>query len=168
MPWKSQRITTLKESNAGTRNVLGTPTGKQNAPSRSEDQLRMGRNRATVLCVKDNHFVAVRERGVTGFSLPGGGIHYGEQPISAAIRELYEECGLQVAAIRFLTRFEGRRGLHYVFVATPRDGKVKRQASEIDSIRWVSLDEPLGAHGFQGHVIRAIETFKKHEGEING
>ena len=116
--------------------------------------------RATVLCIKDGKFLVVQERGRRHFSLPGGGVKKGEQSIAAAIRELKEETGLDVASIEYLTSFQGKRAVHCVYIATPLEGTIKRQHSEISRISWVKLDSELGAHNFQGHVFKAIQELR--------
>ena len=52
---------------------------------------RRKRNRATALVIKDGKLLVVRERGARHWSLPGGGMKKGEEPVEAACRELVEE-----------------------------------------------------------------------------
>ncbi len=81
------------------------------------------RHRATVILSRDNRVLLVRDRGRPTFALPGGGIEDGELPISAAARELYEETGLEAAAIRYLFVFEGKYNNHHLY-AVEAEGEV--------------------------------------------
>ena len=64
------------------------------------------------------------------WTLPGGGLEAGETPAEAAVREVHEETGLQVRAVRllfersyFMTR-GGKQTKHpeYVFLVEPDGG----------------------------------------------
>ena len=59
-----------------------------------EKKARKKRNRATALVLRDGRLLLVRERGAKHWSLPGGGMKKGEDPLAAAIRELDEETKL--------------------------------------------------------------------------
>jgi 8-oxo-dGTP pyrophosphatase MutT (NUDIX family) len=118
------------------------------------------RIRATVLCVKDGKFLAVKERGQPHFGLPGGGVKKGEQSIVAAIRELHEETGLRTASIEHLANFQGTRGSHRVFIVRPRPGEIQIQRSELSDAQWFNLDREISPDRFQGHVIRSISALR--------
>lgn len=59
-----------------------------------EQRQRVG---AYVLCVRDGAVLLVRFTGGPRWTLPGGGIEHGEDPRDAAVREVAEETGLDVA-----------------------------------------------------------------------
>ncbi len=62
--------------------------------------------------------------GKTFFSIPGGGIEFGETPEQAAIRELKEECGLDGTIIRKLAEIYNNGRTEYVFeVSVPASQK---------------------------------------------
>jgi 8-oxo-dGTP pyrophosphatase MutT (NUDIX family) len=74
------------------------------------------KDRATVLCVRDNRILLVaRER--SRWALPGGRIRRGEAPHEAALRELEEETTLVANELMYLFQFGGFNPLHYVFFA---------------------------------------------------
>ena len=61
---------------------------------RVEQRQRVG---AHVLCVRDGSVLLVRFTRSDRWTLPGGGIEHGEDPRDAAVREVAEETGLDVA-----------------------------------------------------------------------
>lgn len=61
-----------------------------------------GQQRARVVMVNERGEVLL-VKGVIGhrrWTLPGGGIERGEQPIDAALREVYEELGVKLSELR--------------------------------------------------------------------
>ena len=50
------------------------------------------------VCFRDaaDRILTVRKRGTTAFMLPGGKLEHGEGPDSAALREVYEELGVEI------------------------------------------------------------------------
>lgn len=78
------------------------------------------------------------------WEVPGGHIEPGETPIQAAVREVKEETGLDVAIISrsgapFPLRHNGGRGIlmHAVVIGGP----LSLDLTEHDAVRWVALDE---------------------------
>ena len=64
--------------------------------------------------VKDGKLLVVRERGARHWSLPGGGMKKGEEPVEAACRELDEETGLTVLSAMFIFHYESASQHHHV------------------------------------------------------
>jgi len=86
------------------------------------------------------------------WSIPGGVVELGEKIRDAVVREVREECGLEIeimgdrpidAMDNIITDKDGRPRFHYVllqFLARPKEGVV-RPASDVVGARWVPLDE---------------------------
>ena len=90
-----------------------------------------------------------REPGRGLWSLPGGVVHLGETLRAAVVRELREECGIDVAVAetaevveRMIPDGEGRLEYHYVILdyqARWLQGELTASA-EVEDARWVDLD----------------------------
>lgn len=96
---------------------------------------RKKRNRATALVFRDGKLLLVRERGAKRWSLPGGGMKRGEDPIDAATRELDEETKLVAVSATYLFHHETRSQHHHV-CRMEAEGKVELLKEEIGDYRW--------------------------------
>ena len=93
------------------------------------------RLRATIVAVLDRKVLLVMEKGSSKFSLPGGGVRRNEPSIAAAIRELYEETGLNCSNIEWQFYYDGRVNSHRVFLASPT-GTAYLKSREITKLIW--------------------------------
>jgi len=89
------------------------------------------------------------------WTLPGGGLDHGEAPRDAVVREVREECGIEVVVGDLLDvhdthfqgtapsgRFEDFHGVHLVFRGTVRDGvepRVVETDGTTDDAAWVPV-----------------------------
>lgn len=97
--------------------------------------------------------------------LPGGGLHRSENPEQGAIREVYEETGIQLEPEQLQKVSEGRmsdHGLNFesiVFVVhLPDQPVLKPQKYEVSNLAWTSLDE---LHNVSSLTRKLIDQWAK-------
>lgn len=106
---------------------------------------RSARTRVVVWC--ENQVLLVRPWLHNGtWDLPGGGLHTLEDPAEGAKRELYEETGMVVTALRFIAKERFRSGLlnfdiHYFSVQLQERPVLMLQKAEIIEARWCTLQQ---------------------------
>jgi ADP-ribose pyrophosphatase YjhB (NUDIX family) len=118
-----------------------------------------------VLVVDGDRFLLCRRSRTTsvkpgGWCLPGGHIEWNEDFLTAAIREVREEAGLEVEIDSILTVyayfFDSERHYHTVtFLGHAVAGLPKGDNIETDAARWFSKHEALPDLAFPGqkHII---------------
>lgn len=73
------------------------------------------------------------------WGLPGGRVEFGENPETTARRELAEELGVQLEALRFVGDYEYKGRMHKVFGSEFEGDIVSFDQNEILEIGWHSL-----------------------------
>ena len=107
------------------------------------------------------------------WSIPGGAVELGETIRDAIVREVKEECGLDVeialerpmdAIDNIITSKDGRLQYHYVllqFLARLKRGTLKPASDALDA-RWVPLDEME-----KYNLTKSFRSFfKRHQEEL--
>lgn len=96
------------------------------------------------------------------WTLPGGGLHGGEDPALGAVREVKEETGLTIKPqqLRPLGQgVTGHAGLRYRFVSfvvnLSGQEELRRQRYELTDLTWVPLTE-IGKSASVGRDARRI------------
>ena len=89
------------------------------------------------------------------WALPGGGIHQGESPSNALVRELYEETGLSPRSVRLIDvhdihavapgrgdQYEDYHGIHLLYavdVSRDQTPRVVELDGTTDAVTWVAM-----------------------------
>ena len=102
--------------------------------------------RGAVFC--DGKILLVRERTDGGWTMPGGWADVGDVPSGAAEREVLEEAGFQVKAIKVIGVYDANRSspleifhaFKIVFLCTILGGEAKT-SSETSEVKFFSRDE---------------------------
>ncbi|MFN8491145.1 MAG: NUDIX domain-containing protein [Caldilineaceae bacterium] len=98
------------------------------------------------------------------YKLPGGALQAGEHLVDAAIREVFEETGVQ-------TKFEGlvcfrhwhgyrygKSDIYFVARLSPLSEEITQDHDEIEECKWMPVDEYLNhptVHNFNKQIVRA-------------
>lgn len=113
--------------------------------------------RVRVVCLRDGKLLLVQHRGQDGtyfWLLPGGGIKQGERIEAAAVREVWEEAGVNIRVVRQLKRPDGITGAgpeHAFVLAEPTDDETLGPqptvgGDEVFAVEWQALTNefPIG------------------------
>ena len=106
------------------------------------------------IIIKENKVLLILEKNGNFWGFPKGHMEEGENEIQTALREVKEEVGLDVEIDQ-----NQRYTLNYVvkdeidkttvlYIATPKNGKIEMQESEIADVKWCSFDEALNLISF--------------------
>jgi 8-oxo-dGTP pyrophosphatase MutT (NUDIX family) len=118
-------------------------------PRLNEIDSSLYRIAAKAIIVKEGRILLVKEQE-GWWSLPGGGIDHGEQPLEALKRELSEELGVEVQSIDIedrLVKFDignvingvPRANLYYRATVTAE--KLTPKAEDVTDLGWFSANE---------------------------
>jgi 8-oxo-dGTP pyrophosphatase MutT (NUDIX family) len=96
---------------------------------------------ARIILVTDKKILLVQPRTLNYWNLPGGGMHKNEDPEKTAIREIYEEIGIEIDSVDFLlgtyiSSDEGKRDTVYIFVKKVQNELLLHPDIEIGRAQW--------------------------------
>lgn len=126
---------------------------------------RIDRGKPRYLLIRDSYH---------NWGFPKGHLEAGEQPETAAIREVREETGLRGLEIRGLVdtidwdfRFRGEtihKVCHFFLMESTRSRTSPLRAEGITACRWMSFDEALRAISYKN----AREVLRRAHGMVGG
>ncbi|SFL34729.1 ADP-ribose pyrophosphatase YjhB, NUDIX family [Paenibacillus sp. 1_12] len=108
--------------------------------------------RSCVVLCKDGQLLMVRQmyKGEELWTFPGGRIEADETPVQAAVREVYEETGLEVEIVEPILEYYNDRikGMYYCYRGITTGGNLKlgmdpelsEPEQELQEVRWRPLD----------------------------
>jgi ADP-ribose pyrophosphatase YjhB (NUDIX family) len=97
------------------------------------------------------------------WGLPGGAMEYGEHPEEAAVREIWEETGLNVSSERLLLVRSwppDRLGLYYLCRVT---GGTFRPSDEVSEFAYFSLEHLPDVKPLDQDMLRKLHSLVAHE-----
>jgi ADP-ribose pyrophosphatase YjhB (NUDIX family) len=115
--------------------------------------------RATIVVVKNEKVLLMRGKGQRQWSFPGGQIETGESVINTAIRELEEEVGLAVTAVKRLDKCDFTNDLndHKVCFMQTND-EPSLQESDISDFTWWDMKEPIPIFEHVNYILDCIKS----------
>lgn len=125
------------------------------------------KRRTRVLVVCNNEVLLLKDwLGAGKWTLPGGGVKFGEDPLVCAKRELKEEAGIDIKKLTFFKEFPKLKqiGMNFHCLAYYIELKSKPALHlhplEIAEAQWVSLDE-LANHDMNQAARMILEAFSQ-------
>lgn len=109
-------------------------------PVRAVPLAPLAKERATIICHRNQRVLLVARGRASRWTLPGGVIRRGESALDAAHRELREETGLADLELAYFFYVDGSVKRHHVFVASLPRGAHACPGREIALCRWVGID----------------------------
>ncbi len=130
----------------------------------------MIRQRACGVVIRDNRVLMVRHvhHGRDYWTLPGGGINPGESHLEAARREVLEETGIDLPALKHVYVHEAERSVSHcvlmgepaphvepVLGADPEEAHLPEHQRLLRDVGWHELDDLLD-HAMINGVMKAL------------
>jgi 8-oxo-dGTP pyrophosphatase MutT (NUDIX family) len=100
------------------------------------------------------------------WDLPGGGLHLKEEPKAGALREVYEETGIELKkselkSLGSLNMFKSSKIYCYLAELKPKP-PVKKQFVELIDIRWVNIDN-VSKYPVHKYSQACLDLWQKHK-----
>lgn len=126
---------------------------------------------ARILIVTDTKVLLVQPRTLNYWNLPGGGMHQNEDPEKAAIREIYEEIGIEIDSVDFLlgtytSSDEGKRDTVYIFVKKVSTELSPHPDIEIGRAQWFDFNNL--PEGVTSRTLMRIKEYLSGKKNITG
>ncbi|TNF83413.1 NUDIX domain-containing protein [Pseudomonas sp. ICMP22404] len=109
---------------------------------------------SAIVLNESSEILLVKERGTTGFKLPGGYVESGEKIQHSVQREVLEETGIQTtfeSIVGFITRHThqlGKSNLHFICRMKSLSQAISiLDTAEIEDAKWVSLSSYISESG---------------------
>ena len=131
--------------------------------------LRIGRRTRVFIRCGEELLVVRTWLGTDIWIFPGGGLHHGEDPAVGAVREVYEETGIQLDPAELTFLFERTvttpQKLTFRCVAyaidLPQKPNSKPASGEIIEIEWRSINELCKQNSAEQLLKPALEAWEK-------
>jgi probable phosphoglycerate mutase len=133
----------------------------------SMEHMNQGRPRACAAIIRDNHILMVREMHEQRdfWTLPGGGLEFGESYEEAVVREVKEEVNLEVKVIKHLFTCAYENGSENCYLveiigdsqaSLGYDPEYPLEDQVLRDVKWFPMREKANDH----QVSRIIESLK--------
>jgi ADP-ribose pyrophosphatase YjhB (NUDIX family) len=122
---------------------------------------------------REGKLLLIQRKDNGTWAMPGGAADVGESPSAVAVREVWEETGLRVRAVRLVGVYDSRKVgspdavhlYHLVFICERESGELML-TNETTSYGYFSEEEVAGLTLHQGHGARITDVFAMWRGEI--
>jgi 8-oxo-dGTP pyrophosphatase MutT (NUDIX family) len=126
------------------------------------------RERAVAVVIRRGRVLLVKDKTLTKFSLPGGGLQEGETLSQAAARELQEETGLLARKLHFIGSFRGAVSHHKAFLVEASGraqlkSKDQKGGGELTSYVWWDQKSPLPVYQHVNVILGLLRKMEKEK-----
>ena len=121
----------------------------------------------------EGKLLLIQRKDNGSWAMPGGAADVGEPPSGVAVREVWEETGLRVRAVRLVGVYDSRKVgspdavhlYHLVFLCEKESGELML-TNETLAFGYFSEEEVAGLTLHRGHGARIPDAFAMWRGEI--
>ncbi len=122
---------------------------------------------------EEGRLLLIQRKDNESWAMPGGAADVGEPPSAVAVREVWEETGLHVRAVRLVGVYDSRTVgspdavhlYHLVFMCERESGELML-TNETIAFGYFSEEEVAGLTLHKGHGARIPDAFAMWRGEI--
>lgn len=133
---------------------------------------------ALVFYLKDNReqILLIKHSNSGHWSFPKGHVEAGETEVETAVREIFEETGVNAnidtrfrEVVTYSPKKDVLKDVIYFFATTDNDA-TEKQESEVSEIMWVDIAKALNCVSYRNDkelITKAIRFYKQHKREFN-